>query len=384
MINGNSTKNFSYVLINRILTTGINGLFWLIMAYFLIPNSYGELTYYVALAGIFSLVSKFGFGHSVIVFQAEKNSNFSTRINFLVTVTTAGAALVLVPINQFAALACIGFSFFSMNQSNLLGLKKYKNFMFNGLAKSILLLTIPFSLYFVLGLPGILLGMFIGDFLCSYSFFRNLRLPKQIFKGFKENHRVLIHNFAVELAMNLPKVADKLLIVPLFGFLLTGIYQFNLQILFALEILPVALHSYLLPEETSGKSPRKIIYLVVLGSILITLASVFLAPMFVDQFFPKYTAGIFSLQILLVSLIPLTFSYIFSAKLQAMKSTLVGFSLIIRLGSLLTLVALLGSLYGIVGLSLAVLISIILYAAFLSILYKMEKGRTRTFSSSHM
>ena len=48
------------------------------------------------------------------------------------------------------------------------------------------------------------------------------------------------------------------MIAPLLGFTSLGIYQFNIQILFGLELIPIAIHSFLLSEESSGKKHKKI------------------------------------------------------------------------------------------------------------------------------
>ena len=133
--------------------------------------------------------------------------------------------------------------------------------------------------------------------------------------------------------------------------------------------MPTVLHSYLLAEESSGVRHKKISYLVILGSVVIALTAVVLAPFFVNEFFPKYSEGVFSLQIMVLSIIPLTVSSVFSAKLQAKESTKVGLSAIVRIGTLMVLLAILGELYGLVGLALSVLFSIIINTIFLFILY---------------
>jgi len=372
-MSNSNLKNFSYIVINRISTTGLHGIFWLILATLLKPESFGELSYIVALISIFVLISNFGATNSIIVFQAKQNHLVSNGINSLFVITTFVSALILLTINEFAALVSLGFSFFAMNQANLLGQRQYKKFMWTGLAKGIIFLVLPISLYHVFDITGILLGMAVADILCSIYFWKSLKFTKESFLSLKDNYKILLHNFANDANNVLPRIADKLLIVPLFGFALTGIYQFNLQILFALEIIPITLYSYLLPEESSGRKHNKLIYYSILISILSTILVIVVSPIVIPILFPEYVDGIFSLQILLVSIIPLNLSYIFNVKLQSKISTTIGFSLFIRLASLLILIFLLGDLYGLVGLSVAFLVSAILNTIFLSILYKRSQ-----------
>jgi len=121
------------------------------------------------------------------------------------------------------------------------------------------------------------------------------------------------------------------------------------------------------------KKHSKIILIILLVSTLLTIISIIFAPYFVSEFFPKYSEGILGLQIMILSLIPLSVSSIFQAKLQAKESTRVGLSSVARIGSLLALVVIFGNLYGIVGLSLAVFISSIFETIILIVLYKNQK-----------
>lgn len=373
MVIGNAMKNFSYVVINRILTTGLHGIFWLIIATVLEPELFGELSYVIAIINVLVLISNFGFSQSIVVFQAKKNTEFANAINITLAISASIAAIVLLPVNKFATIACLGFSFFSMNQANLLGTQQYKKFMFNGLAKSILFLILPISLYFLLQLDGVLLGMAISDLICSFYFFTLLRSQKKAFRDLISNFKVLVHNFSLEVSSVLPRIADKLLIVPLFGYLFTGLYQFNMQILFALEALPVAMYTFLLSEESSGKTHKKLSSFAIILSAIITIVIIIISPIVINEFFPKYSEGILALQVLIITIIPLTLSSILSAKLQAKESTTVGFSIIIRIGSLLGLIIFLGERYELVGVSLAFLISTILNTIFIFILYNKSK-----------
>ena len=163
------------------------------------------------------------------------------------------------------------------------------------------------------------------------------------------------------------------LLFGIFGFFIVGIFQFNMQILFVLEILPTVLYNFLLSEESSGNSQKKLSLLVIFAAIGFAIVGIIFSPIFVQEFFPNYYDGIDSLQILIISIIPLTITAVLNAKIQAVGSTKIGFSAIIRIGSLVGLIIFLGDLYGLVGLSLAVLFSIIINTIFIFALYsKMD------------
>jgi len=364
----NTIKNFSYVGIGRVATIVLNALFYLLLANLLDPEIYGDLNVILALAGAFSIFSMFGLNLSLQVFKAKKNSKLSEQIITLFIISTTGASLILLVIDPIAALLCIGLSFFSMARAHLLGLKDYKNYMIYSILKSGAFFIIPLLLFFVYDIPGIVVGMAISNFIGSIPFLKNLTLKS--FFGMRKYTKVLIHNFGVSAGGALPNVLDKLMIAPLFGLYFVGIHQFNLQIFIALSVLPQILGTYLISEESSGVGHRKLSIIVILGSILLSTLAIILAPTVVPYFFPKYIEGIPALQILVLSIIPYSIGTVYGSKLIAKESTKVGFIAILRIGSLLLFIAVLGNIYGIFGLGLAVLFSIILATIFTIILYK--------------
>ncbi len=374
MRNNNSFKNFSYVAIGRTVTAGLQGIFYLIFAILLSPDVYGQMSYLIAIAGTFSIVSRFGLPFSATVTLAKKNQKLANQLNVLLLITTGAASIVLLFINIFAAILCLGLSFFVMTQHNLLGTHEYKKFGWNVIIKSILIIIIPVSLYFVFDLPGIILGMALGNIFVSLNWLKSLKKQVFSFKDVKKSYKTLIHNFGLDSSLKLSRTVDKIVTVPLVGFAMTGIYQFNLQILFLMEILPNAIHAFLLSETSQVNKNKKTNYLAIISAGLLSLLVIILAPFVIELFFSKYQEGVLGLQIMAISLIPLTISAIFSARLQAMESTKIGYSAIVRIGSLLILIVFLAKPYGFLGLGLAVLISILLNTGFITLLYyKLEK-----------
>jgi len=362
-------KNFSYVGIGRVSALILQAIFYLLFASLLDPESYGELNVIIALAGTFAVVSRFGLNVSIQVYQAKKKSEITDQLKTLFVISTSVAALILLPIDIFAALLCVGFSFFIMNQHNLLGLLQYKKFMINTLIRNILVLIISIILYFIFDIPGIVLGMAIASIIGSITLFSDLKLRS--LGGLRNYYKVLIQNYFLDLAL-LSYVLDKLVISYLFGMFIVGIYQFNLQILLALGALPAVLSSYLISEESRGVTHKKISYFVILGSVVLAIVVIILCPIFVNEFFPKYSDGIFSLQIIVLTIIPQSISIPFSSKLIARESTKIGYVALTYLASLIALIYFLGNFYGLEGLSLAVLISATIGAIFSYVLYHKQ------------
>lgn len=376
MSNDNSIKNFSYVGIGRTITIVFHALFYLLIAALLDPEIYGELIVILALAGTFSIVSLFGLNISMQVYRAKKNYEITNQITTLFIISTTAAALILLTINQIAAFLCIALSFFSMSQSRLLGSQQYKKVMIYSTIKSGTFFVIPILLYFVFDINGIIFGMAISNFLGSIHFFKNLSFRS--FTGLKNYYKVLINNFAVHAGRGLPFMLDKLLIAPFFGFFIVGIYTFNLQVFMAISVLPGILSQYLISEESSGVRHRKLSLVVVLASVVLVVIAIILAPILVPIFYPLYTEGIESLQIMVISIVPLSIGVVFSSRLLAQESTRIGFTSIVQIGSMLILLVVLGGIFGLAGLATAVLISQCANTLFLYLLYRKSRDKLST------
>jgi len=372
MLVDKAITNFSYVTLGQTITSAAPAIFFLILATILNPEEYGLMGYLIALAATASVLSRFGFPQSVVVYIAKGEENTANQIKLFAIISTSTASVILIFINEFSAILCLGLSFFLLYQHNLLGMKKYKGFLKNSIVRNFLAYLIPFPLYFWLDIPGILIGLAIGNMVAGAGILKSINFNHNPFRMLKNNYKVLINNFGIDASNNLVRSVDRLLIATVFGFGFTGVYIFIMQILIGLELLPRVLYLFLLSEESSGHKHGKINKLVVLSSGLLTILVILISPSIIENFFPNYTDGIVALQILSFSLIPTSVSLIISAKLQAEKSVRVGYSAVVRIGSLLLLIGILGGLYGIIGTSIAVVISTILNTIFLYILYKMS------------
>ena len=357
----------------RLSVAGLQAIFYFTVAYLVVPETFGEISYLISLAGTVSVISRFGFTNTVIVYHGKSNSKLPQEANQLVTFLIIIGSIILIPINVYAAIFCFGFSLYQMNQFNLIGLKQYKKFMFNGILKGILIVILPISLYFVPDIGAVLLGMALGNLLASTNFIKSVISKLDGFHEIRKNIRVIIHNFSVDISPSISRYVDKLIIVPFFGFTFTGVYQFNIQILLLFEILPQGIHAFFLSEESSGNVKKSIYYYLILGTAVLVIIGITIVPIIIESIFPSYSMGTLGLQILMISLFPLTLSSILNAKLQSKQSTKIGYTSPIRIGLLLLLIPILGNNYGLEGLSFAIFFSSVAYVVSLYVVYRYEK-----------
>jgi len=347
----------------------LNVVFYFSFAYILGPEKYGNLVYLIAITTVIPTFSRFGLELSVITFKAKKEIELEKSANLLVFVTAIITSSLLVLIDPFVALLAFSFSIFQMQIGNFLGQKKYKIVSLSTIGRSIIWIAGAFSLYFVMEIPGILLGLAIGNLAFSYNYLKSLKLKDWNFKKLKNKFNIIVQNFSVALQYTIPNQVDKLVIVPLFGFQTTGIFHFALQFLIAIELLTLNLHRFLLAEQSSEKISKRFIYLISLASATIILAGIYLSPLLIENLFPEYESSIFAIQLIVFGIIPLLVIAILNAKLQVLESKLLGYGVVIRIGANLALIPLLGGLMGVIGLVLSNLISLVLLSVYLLIIY---------------
>jgi len=320
---------------------------------------------------------------SVITFVAKKEIELEKSANLLAFVVALITSLILVLIDPFIALLAFSFSIFQMQIGNYLGQKKYKIVSRSIVGRSVIWIVIAISLYFVMEIPGILLGMAIGNFAISYNYLKSLKLKEWSFKKLKNKFKIILQNFGVDVQQIIPNQIDKLVIVPLFGFQITGIFHFAIQVLIAIELLTLVLHRFLLAEQSSEKISRRFIYLASITAAVIILAGIYLAPIIIENLFSEYESSISAMQLVVFGVIPLIAIAILNAKLQVLESKIVGFGVIVRIGANLALIPILGGLMDVIGLVLANLISLVLLTIYLVIIYIKLRNST-SFSKTKL
>ena len=350
--------------------------FYFGFAYILGPEKYGNLVYLISIATVIPTLSRFGFGLTVITFIAKKENDLEKSANLLVFVTAIITSSILVLIDPVIALLAFSFSIFQMQIGNYLGHRKYKNVSLSTVGRKIIWISVALSLYFVMGIPGILLGMAIGNLAFSYNYLKSIKFKEWNFNKLKGKFKIILQNFSVGLQQSIPNQVDKLVIVPLFGFQTTGIFHFAIQVLIAIELLTLVLHRFLLAEQAKEEISKRFLSLIAIVSVIVILAGVFLSPFIIEKIFSEFIESIPAVQLIVFGTIPLLIISILVAKLQILESNLVSFGVIIRIGTNLALIPILGGLWGIIGLVIANLTSLVLLTVYLLIIY--QKIRTST------
>jgi O-antigen/teichoic acid export membrane protein len=363
-------SGLAYVGLGNFIALAVGGLFWFVIASMLTAEDYGELNYYISVASVSSIISMFGLGTTVITYVAKGSKKIASQANVVVLLSNVIAAVVLMTItNYYISLLLVGISFFSMTVSETLGMKLYKKYFLLLVAQRATQIVLAITLYYAIGLQGVIIGYTLGTLTFSYSFFRSLRNFSFDVSELKSRFTFLLHNYAFNISESLALHADKLIIAPVFGFTVLGFYQLGFQFLMVLSVIPASLFYYLLPQFSSGNKKGNVIYVALILATLFASIAPIILPVLIDMFFREYSGVILTAQIMSIGIVPMTINSILNSSLLAKghsKNVLVG--AIVYISSLLILFYLLGTLAGVVGLGISVVISLSLQSLVLFLL----------------
>ena len=153
---------------------------------------------------------------------------------------------------------------------------------------------------------------------------------------------------------------DKILIGIFFGYYMLGSYQLSYQVFMFLSMVPVNLFRFLLPYEAGGIIKKKIKVVALLFASILSVIVIFTATYGIYLFYPKYTQSIQPIQILSLSIIPLTLSNILGTKIVAeeKKTHHMFYAGLITILSEVALLLLLGTFLGLNGLATSLVMAL--------------------------
>ena len=353
-------RNVATIGSSNIIGTAITSVFWISIAGLLGTESYGELSYFLAIIGISSIIATVGGGYTMQVYAA-KGVKIESSLYFLgIIASTVVAIILFFMFENFGVSICvIGIVAFNLILFEILGKKLYKKYFKIFVGQKILFVLIAFTFYFVFGtVEVILIGYGVSLLLFSPIIYKSFKNNKVNFSLIRERIKFLSHNYIAELSATARNHVDKLIIAPLLGFSFLGNYFLGLQVLAIMLIIPGIVFKYTLPEDSTGKSTGKIKILTIIVSFFIMLLGIFVAPLVIPIVLPEYAATIDLIPILSLVIIPRTISVmITSSFLGKENSKYVVIGNIITFGVLVVSLFPLAELFEITGVAIAYVIA---------------------------
>ena len=353
-----------------IVGSAISGLFWLYIASQVNPDVFGELIYFISIAGLAQLVSLIGSSNALTVYTAKNVKIQSTLFLISLLATAISLATITIFYNRIdAGLLAVGFVLFSLVNSVILGNKLFVKYSKLVLSQKILTLILGLGLYFVFDVYGIIYGLALSYIPHLVIFVKEFSRTKIDFTLLKTRRGFIINNYVMNLTAGLGGTVDKLIIAPVLGFALLGNYSLAAQMLTMMMMFSAVVYKYLLPMDASGESNKKIRQIALVISIIITILGVTILPNVIDWLFPKFIDAKDAIQIMSLGVVPGTVSILYGSKFLGMeKSKIVMIPKLVSLGIVIGGFLYFGPIYGTVGLAWVIVTALTWESIFLFIM----------------
>ena len=353
-----------------IVGSAISGLFWLYIASQVNPDVFGELIYFISIAGLAQLVSLIGSSNALTVYTAKNVKIQSTLFLISLLATAISLATITIFYNRIdAGLLAVGFVLFSLVNSVILGNKLFVKYSKLVLSQKILTLILGLGLYFVFDVYGIIYGLALSYIPHLVIFVKEFSRTKIDFTLLKTRRGFIINNYVMNLTAGLGGTVDKLIIAPVLGFALLGNYSLAAQMLTMMMMFSAVVYKYLLPMDASGESNKKIRQIALVISIIIAILGVTILPNVIDWLFPKFIDAKDAIQIMSLGVVPGTISILYGSKFLGMeKSKIVMIPKLVSLGIVIGGFLYFGPIYGTVGLAWIIVTALTWESIFLFIM----------------
>ena len=239
-----------------------------------------------------------------------------------------------------------------------------------------LTMVLGISFFYAFGPTGIIFALALTFIPHLIIFIKEFQKTKINFSLLKPKRNFIINNYFMGISGSFGGQIDKIILAPLLGFTLLGNYSLALQIFTILVIFSSIVFKYLLPQDASGISNKKLKMITVIVSIGISIFGIFVLPKLIPIFFPKFIDAADAVGIMSLAVVPEAITMLCMSKMLGQEKS--KFVLIAKLAALLTIIIgfiVAGPILGIIGLAIIVVIASILQAGILWFTSKMLENK---------
>ena len=379
-------KGLSTIGTATLISSGLGALFWFYMASAMGADAYGQISYFIAIAIIGSRISLLGLGNTMMVYTA-KGVKIQAPIYLIAILGSIITSLILFFVFLYdvgISLYVIGFVVFTLIISDLLGRKQYKSYAKCLISQKIILIILAVSLYHVIGLTGVILGIAISFLPYSFVIYNEFKKSKIDFSLIRSRGKFITNNYVNDLTHTFNGQVDKLIVAPMLGFALLGNYQLAIQFFMILTILPTTVFQYILPHDASGNANLGLKKWLVITAVLFAILGIIIFPIISTVFFPEYEESIPVIQIISIAIIPFTITTIYNSKFLGLgNSKIVLVGSLIFLGVLIPLIIILGDIFMLEGVGLAMVLGYTGQSIYLTLSDKFLKSGNKLNQNSN-
>ena len=353
----------------NLLGTGIGAIFWFYLATLVSPDEYGQIHYFLGIAAMGQLFSLIATPNAVTVYVAKNIKIHSTLFFISLLAGTISSIIIFLIFFRFdVSLLVLCYIIFEFVNGFLLGKKIFSTYSKFFLAQKILTVIFGLGFYFLFGFEWVIFGLALSFIPYIWILVKEFYTTKIDFALLKPRKGFIINNYGLNISGAVGAQIDKIIIVPILGFELLGNYSLAMQFIVILFLFPTIVFKYLLTQDASGLNTGNLKKFSILGAIALTAFGIIVLPTLISILFPKFIDATIAIQIMSLGIIPATIGVFYESKLLSLEKG--KFPVISKSIGVVVLIfgfLILGPIYGIIGLSLIVVISSISETVFIII-----------------
>ena len=341
--------------------------FWFLLAFLISPEEYGEIHYFIGIAGLAFSISLLTTQETIVVYTA-KNVKLAPTL-FLISLIAGGIAAVVITAlfsRVDSSFLLLGFIVNDLAIGYIVGKKLFTKYPKYFLIQKSLTFVLGISFFYLFGVEGIIFAIALsyGHFLFIIA--KVFRKSSIDFSLLKKHRGFIGNNYFMNVSGAVRSHIDKIIIVPLIGFEILGNYALALQIYAVLMIFSNIIYRYALPHDASGTSTRKIKLIGLSYAVGVSMLGFTILPMIVPQIFEKFNDIGPAIQIISLAIIPTTIGLFYTSQILGReKSSVILASRILGSISIIAMLVVLAPLYGMVGAASAFVLSALVGCVFL-------------------
>ena len=341
--------------------------FWFLLAFLISPEEYGEIHYFIGIAGLAFSISLLTTQETVVVYTA-KNVKLAPTL-FLISLIAGGIAAVVITAlfsRVDSSFLLLGFIVNDLAIGYIVGKKLFTKYPKYFLLQKSLTFVLGISFFYLFGVEGVIFAIALsyGHFLFIIA--KVFRKSSIDFSLLKKHRGFIGNNYFMNVSGAVRSHIDKIIIVPLIGFEILGNYALALQIYAVLMIFSNIIYRYALPHDASGTSTRKIKLIGLSYAVGVSMLGFTILPMIVPQIFEKFNDIGPAIQIISLAIIPTTIGLFYTSQILGReKSSVILASRILGSISIIAMLVVLAPLYGMVGAASAFVLSALVGCVFL-------------------
>ena len=352
-------KNLSFIGGADSIGTILAAAFWFYIATLLEPEFYGDLFYLLSIAGVGAAIATFGTEPTISVYVSKKIKIESTL--YFVSLIAGGiiSSIIIIIFSRIdIGLLVIAYILNTLALSELIGKKSFSRYAKYSLTNKSLILVLGIIFYYSFGIDGIIFALALSYFPYTIIIFNRFRKTKLDFSILRERIKFVTENYFMVLTQVARSQGDKLIIFPIVGSTVLGNYTLALQVVLVVVMIPQIAYKYILPHEASGTPKPYLKKLTIVISTIVSITGIIISPYVIPEIFPKYNDAVNAIQIMLLGIIPTSIYTMLMTKFLGLENgKIILIDRLVSASILLVGIVILGSIFGIIGISIAYVIS---------------------------